>query len=74
MFELALLQFSLFEIDELRETLLMINEFIDAEKYKIAQLPNILHIISNINSIGFLEFNYEQIKNKIEILIHEHLE
>ncbi|UOG52501.1 KAP family NTPase [Leptospira noguchii] len=62
------------EIDELRETLLMINEFINAEKYEIAQLPNILHIISNINSIGFLEFNYEQIKNKIEILIHEHLE
>ncbi|UOG58404.1 hypothetical protein MAL03_17130 [Leptospira noguchii] len=52
----------------------MINEFINAEKYEIAQLPNILHIISNINSIGFLEFNYEQIKNKIEILIHEHLE
>ncbi|UOG39576.1 hypothetical protein MAL08_16765 [Leptospira noguchii] len=74
MFELALLQFSLFEIEELKETLLLINTYIDTEKYKIAQLPNILHIISNINSIGFLEFNYEQIKNKIEILIHEHLE
>ncbi|EMM86445.1 KAP family P-loop domain protein [Leptospira santarosai str. 2000027870] len=62
------------EIDELRGTLLLINEFINTEKYKIAQLPNILHIISNINSIGFLEFDYEQIKNKIEILIQEHLE
>ncbi|EMO55220.1 hypothetical protein LEP1GSC172_2288 [Leptospira noguchii] len=52
----------------------MINTYIDAEKYKIAQLPNILYIISNINSFGYLEFDYEQIKNKIEILIHEHLE
>ncbi|EMM99482.1 toxin-antitoxin system, toxin component, PIN domain protein [Leptospira noguchii str. 1993005606] len=37
-------------------------------------MPNILYIISNINSFGYLEFDYEQIKNKIEILIHEHLE
>ncbi|WP_235595225.1 toxin-antitoxin system, toxin component [Leptospira noguchii] len=67
-------QSSPFETYELSKTLLLINTYIDAEKYEITQLPNILYIISNINSIGFLEFNYEQIKNKIEILIHEHLE
>nr|WP_235590492.1 hypothetical protein [Leptospira borgpetersenii] len=62
------------EIDELAETLLMINNYIDDGKYEIIQLPNILHIVSNIYLIGFLEFNYEEIKSKIEVLLQKHLE
>lgn len=62
------------EIDELAETLSMIRNYIDDGKYEIIQLLNILHIISNIHLIGFLEFNYEEIKSKIEVSLQNHLE
>ncbi|EMM96861.1 KAP family P-loop domain protein [Leptospira interrogans serovar Zanoni str. LT2156] len=62
------------EIGELAEVLKLIRKYIYEKKYEIVQLPNILHILSNINTIGFLEFDYEQIKIKIETLLQEYLE
>lgn len=62
------------EIDELAESLSMIRNYINDREYEIIQLPNILQIISNIHSIGFLDFNYGEIKSKVKDLLQNHLE